>query len=340
MSDDFSALVAGTDEIAYFKNGEESWRKKEKNFNPITIIDDKKAARFLILTENGVYELLKTNETHQSWGEELIEFASRFYSSKTDQQYSDEQIERGKNNLLNSIPPPSYAWMRYFVMFDPAPLFPSIECPVLALNGGKDCQVLAEKNINIRSLSVADTADFGILRLIVDKVDLAKKILKENHFTVGKTNVIAVEVHLLAVEMKKQIAGRDGVTAQDELDLRRTAHPGHRRRDHPGVLHPGRGVRSAGGVAVVVMEQTTTIQNRLGLHARPAAEFVKLSSRFSAKVTVEKDGLEVNGKSIMGVMMLAAGKGSSVELETEGSDEQAAMDALVALIEDKFGEGE
>lgn len=94
------------------------------------------------------YELLKSNETHEVWGEKLIEFASHFYASKTDRQYSDEQIERGKNNLLNSIPQASYAWMRYFVMFDPAPLFPSIECPVLALNGGKDCQVLAEKNIN------------------------------------------------------------------------------------------------------------------------------------------------------------------------------------------------
>lgn len=101
----------------------------------------------LIVMEEA-YDLLMSNESHQSWGEELIEFASRFYSSKTAQQYSDEQIERGKNNLLNSIPPASYAWMRYFVMFDPAPLFPSIECPVLALNGGKDSQVLAEKNIN------------------------------------------------------------------------------------------------------------------------------------------------------------------------------------------------
>jgi len=94
------------------------------------------------------YDLLISNETHQSWGEELIDFTSRYYSGKSDRQYSEEEIERGKDNLLNSIPESSYAWMRYFVSFDPAPLFQTILCPVLALNGAKDSQVLAEKNIN------------------------------------------------------------------------------------------------------------------------------------------------------------------------------------------------
>ncbi len=95
-----------------------------------------------------VYDLMSTNETHQSWGEDVIEFTSQFYSSKSDRQYNEVEIEKGKSNLLNSIPESSYTWMRYFVMFDPAPLFKTIKCPVLALNGGKDCQVLAEKNIN------------------------------------------------------------------------------------------------------------------------------------------------------------------------------------------------
>jgi len=113
------------------------------------------------------YDLLISNETHESWGEELIEFASGFYSSKTDRQYSDEQIERGKRNLLNSVPESSYAWMRYFVMFDPAPLFPSITCPVLALNGGKDSQVLAEKNINAIKEGLQSTGNKEITTMIL-----------------------------------------------------------------------------------------------------------------------------------------------------------------------------
>jgi phosphocarrier protein len=82
------------------------------------------------------------------------------------------------------------------------------------------------------------------------------------------------------------------------------------------------------------------IANRLGLHARASAKLTQLAGGFQCDVWMTRDGRRVNAKSIMGVMMLAAAKGSSVELETEGSDEQAAMDALVALIKDKFGEGE
>ncbi len=87
-------------------------------------------------------------------------------------------------------------------------------------------------------------------------------------------------------------------------------------------------------------ERTVKIENRYGLHARPAAEFVKLSSRFSAKVTVEKDGLEVNGKSIMGVMMLAAECGSSLRITAIGDDADEAVDALAGLVENRFGESE
>jgi len=82
------------------------------------------------------------------------------------------------------------------------------------------------------------------------------------------------------------------------------------------------------------------IVNRLGLHARASAKLTQLAGGFQCDVWMTRDGRRVNAKSIMGVMMLAAAKGSSIELETEGPDEQAAMNALVALIKDKFGEGE
>ena len=84
----------------------------------------------------------------------------------------------------------------------------------------------------------------------------------------------------------------------------------------------------------------TTISNKLGLHARASAKFTKLAGSFRCEVWMSKGERRVNAKSIMGVMMLAAGFGSSVEIETHGADEQAAMDALLALVADKFGEGE
>ena len=89
-----------------------------------------------------------------------------------------------------------------------------------------------------------------------------------------------------------------------------------------------------------MLRQDIEIVNRLGLHARASAKLTQLASSYQCEVWMSRDGRRVNAKSIMGVMMLAAAKGSSVELETEGPDEQAAMDALEALINDKFGEGE
>jgi phosphocarrier protein HPr len=89
-----------------------------------------------------------------------------------------------------------------------------------------------------------------------------------------------------------------------------------------------------------MLRQEIEIVNRLGLHARASAKLTQLASSFQSEVWMSRDGRRVNAKSIMGVMMLAAAKGSSVELETEGPDEEAAMEALAALIEDKFGEGE
>jgi phosphocarrier protein HPr len=87
-----------------------------------------------------------------------------------------------------------------------------------------------------------------------------------------------------------------------------------------------------------MVERTVTIANKNGLHARPAAEIVKTAAKFKCDITLVRDDLEVNGKSIMGVMMLAAEYGSSLLLRAVGPDEQAAVDALAVLIESRFGE--
>lgn len=81
-----------------------------------------------------------------------------------------------------------------------------------------------------------------------------------------------------------------------------------------------------------------TIVNRLGLHARAAALLVKTAGRFSAEVTIKKEDMEVNGKSIMGILLLAAPKGSDIQLTIEGTDEELAMQELGELIEGGFGE--
>ncbi|GBU14950.1 phosphocarrier protein HPr [Polaromonas sp.] len=89
-----------------------------------------------------------------------------------------------------------------------------------------------------------------------------------------------------------------------------------------------------------MIKTRTTISNKLGLHARASAKLTKLAGSFACEVWMSKGERRVNAKSIMGVMMLAAGMGSSVEIETVGIDEQAAMQALLALVADKFDEGE
>jgi phosphocarrier protein len=82
------------------------------------------------------------------------------------------------------------------------------------------------------------------------------------------------------------------------------------------------------------------IVNKLGLHARASAKLTQLAARFQSEVQIARNGRKVNAKSIMGVMMLAAGKGAKITLEVEGPDEEQAMDALCALIRDCFGEGQ
>jgi phosphocarrier protein HPr len=89
-----------------------------------------------------------------------------------------------------------------------------------------------------------------------------------------------------------------------------------------------------------MIRKTTTISNKLGLHARASAKLTKLAGSFPCEVWVSRGERRVNGKSIMGVMMLAAGIGSEITIETDGDKEQEAMDAIAALIDDKFGEGE
>jgi phosphocarrier protein len=89
-----------------------------------------------------------------------------------------------------------------------------------------------------------------------------------------------------------------------------------------------------------MIKSSIHISNRLGLHARASARLTKLAASFRSDIHMSRNGRRVNAKSIMGVMMLAAGLGAEVEIEVEGSDEQEAMTALRALIDDKFGEGE
>ena len=87
-----------------------------------------------------------------------------------------------------------------------------------------------------------------------------------------------------------------------------------------------------------MVERKLKIQNRLGLHARAAALFVQTASKFNSHVTIEKDDVEVNGKSIMGIMMLAAAKGCDVTIRADGSDEADAVVSITELIDNKFNE--
>lgn len=89
-----------------------------------------------------------------------------------------------------------------------------------------------------------------------------------------------------------------------------------------------------------MIKANATISNKLGLHARASAKLTKLAGSFPCEVWLTRGERRVNAKSIMGVMMLAAGLGSAVEIEVEGDRAQEAVDALLALINDKFGEGE
>src|SRR3954468_745859 len=101
---------------------------------------------------------------------------------------------------------------------------------------------------------------------------------------------------------------------------------------------PAHGRRTRPSNQVPMIKNSITISNKLGLHARASAKLTKLATGFKSEVFMSRNGRRVNAKSIMGVMMLAAGLGAEVEIETDGDDEQAAMDAIVGLVNDKFGE--
>jgi phosphocarrier protein HPr len=89
-----------------------------------------------------------------------------------------------------------------------------------------------------------------------------------------------------------------------------------------------------------MLKTTVTITNKLGLHARASAKLTKLAGSFASEIFLSRNGRRVNAKSIMGVMMLAAGQGTDVEIEAVGVDEDHAMQSLTALVNDKFGEGQ
>ena len=87
-----------------------------------------------------------------------------------------------------------------------------------------------------------------------------------------------------------------------------------------------------------MLVEKIVIQNKLGMHARSAAKFVEMANRFQSDILIKRDETEVNGKSIMGIMMLAAAKGTELTLQVSGTDESEAMDSLTRLVNDKFGE--
>ncbi|MBM3263194.1 MAG: HPr family phosphocarrier protein [candidate division Zixibacteria bacterium] len=90
----------------------------------------------------------------------------------------------------------------------------------------------------------------------------------------------------------------------------------------------------------MICENTVTILNKTGLHMRPAEKIVHLATRFKSEIVLSRDGLDVNGKSLMGVLMLAAECGSSITIQAEGDDASAAVSAIVALVANRFGESE
>ncbi|RDL45770.1 HPr family phosphocarrier protein [Marinomonas piezotolerans] len=89
-----------------------------------------------------------------------------------------------------------------------------------------------------------------------------------------------------------------------------------------------------------MLEQTVEIINKLGLHARAAGKLIETTSKFSSDITIEKEGRNVDGKSIMAMMMLAAAKGTTIKIKVNGEDEEKAMNEIIALINNRFGEDE
>ncbi|KIE58439.1 phosphocarrier protein HPr [Methylacidiphilum kamchatkense Kam1] len=105
-------------------------------------------------------------------------------------------------------------------------------------------------------------------------------------------------------------------------------------------MEPETNQSDSGKTSFSPVVREVVVQNKLGIHARPAAMFVKIANRYESDIKVEKDGEEVNGKSIMGVMLLAASMGSKLKITAIGPDAQQAVEALVNLVNNKFGENQ
>lgn len=114
-----------------------------------------------------VYDLMSEHESYEAWSKEVIQFVNEFYGEESSGDYTGEEIEQIKQRLMGSIPEPSYAWLRYFVKFDPASYFSSIKCPVFALNGAMDCQVLAEENIRTIREELTATGNQRVTAMIL-----------------------------------------------------------------------------------------------------------------------------------------------------------------------------
>ena len=114
-----------------------------------------------------VYDLMISSETYSQWKEEVVKFITDYYSGNAVGDYSKEDIEMIRGNLLGSLPESVYSWMVYFIQWNPSTYFRSIKCPVLALNGDKDCQVMAKKNINAISEGLRSAGNTNVKTMII-----------------------------------------------------------------------------------------------------------------------------------------------------------------------------
>ena len=114
-----------------------------------------------------IYDLMASDESYGVWKDEVIEYTNTYYGNEGTQQYTPEVIENIQQNLLAVIPESAYPWMRYFVMFDPSTILGRIHCPVLALNGDKDCEVMAQKNIDAIREKLVSSGNQDVTAMVI-----------------------------------------------------------------------------------------------------------------------------------------------------------------------------
>lgn len=114
-----------------------------------------------------IYELMLEHASYSDWTKDVLLFLNEYFSGREKDDITEEEIEQSKQNLLGSISEGAYPWMRYFVAFDPATVFPSIQCPVLALNGEKDSQVLAKQNIAAIDKGLSSSGNTGVTATVI-----------------------------------------------------------------------------------------------------------------------------------------------------------------------------